>query len=139
MERARLSAGSVARMLAGGRTAVGAALLARPEMLARGLRVDTATARRTAWMARMLGARDLALGAGALWALTRGGQPRPWLVAGAVADAVDAAALVTALRQRQVAAPAALLTIGTAAGSVAVHLAAVADRRGCAGPDQPAT
>jgi hypothetical protein len=129
MKRAGLSVAAVARMFAGGRIAVGAAVLARPEMLARGLRVDAATARRTVWLTRMFAARDLALGAGTLFALTRGGQPRPWLVASAVADAVDAAALAAALRQHQVSAPPAALVAGVAAGSAAVHLAAAVGKR----------
>jgi hypothetical protein len=41
-------------------------------------------------LAMAFGVRDLAIGAGAAWALTGGaGGARPWLVAGAVSDAVD--------------------------------------------------
>jgi hypothetical protein len=119
-----LSSGTAARIYCAGRVAVGAAVLARPEVLARGLRVDTATARRTAWLARMFAVRDLALGAGALHALTRGGRARPWLLLSALADAVDAVALAGAVRQRRVAAPPAVLAAGMAVSSVAVHLAA---------------
>jgi hypothetical protein len=119
-----LSVGSLARMFAAGRVVVGATMLARPELLARGMRVDAATARRTGWLGQMVGVRDLALGVGTLHALTRGGAARPWLLLAALADAVDAAALAEAVRRKQVAAPPALLTVGVAAGSVAVHLAA---------------
>jgi hypothetical protein len=126
MKRSRLSAGSVARLAAAGRVALGVAVLARPETLVRAYRVDASTARRITWLVRMLGARDLALGAGTLFALTRGGAPRPWLVFSALADAVDAGALTMAARQRHVSVPPAVLSVGAAAGSVAVHLAAVA-------------
>jgi len=85
--------GSLVRLAAGSRIALGVAVLARPEMLVRAMRVDAATARRTAWLSRMLGARDLALGLGTLLVLTRGGEHRPWLMASGFADAVDAAAV----------------------------------------------
>ena len=123
-----LSVGSVARLFAAGRVVAGATILLRPEALARALRVDAGTARRTAWMARMLGIRDLALGAGTLFALTRGGQPEPWLLASAASDAVDATALGGGLRARQVGTLPAALSGGLAAVSVVVHLAALAGR-----------
>jgi hypothetical protein len=122
MKLSRLSAGSIARLAAGGRIALGVAVLARPETLVRAYRVDAATARRVSWLVRMLGARDLALGVGTLHALTRGGQPRPWLALAALADAVDAAALTMAVRRQQVAVAPGVLSVGAAAGSVAVHL-----------------
>jgi hypothetical protein len=127
MELPRLT-GSVARLAAGSRMALGMAVLARPEGLVRAMRVDAATARRVAWLSRMLGARDLALGAGTLYALVRGGDHRSWLLASGVADAVDAAAVGAAARQRQVAAAPAVLTVAVAAGSAALHLAAAAER-----------
>ena len=123
-----LSAVTVARLFAAGRVAAGAAVLLRPEALARALRVDSGTARRTSWLARMFGIRDLALGAGTLFALTWGRQPLPWLLASAASDAVDATALGSGLRSRQVGAVPAVLAGGLAAASVAVQLAAVAGR-----------
>jgi hypothetical protein len=47
---------------------------------------------------RALGARDLALGAGALNALVRGGEARPWMLGHAIADGTDAAATLIARR-----------------------------------------
>jgi hypothetical protein len=41
---------------------------------------------------RSQGARDVALGLGALWALARGGEPRAWMAAHALSDGADAAA-----------------------------------------------
>ena len=54
-------------------------------------------------MIRGLGARDLALGIGALHALRSAGAQRPWFAAHALADGVDLAATLsarTALPQR---------------------------------------
>jgi hypothetical protein len=45
---------------------------------------------------RGLGARDLAISAGALAAATRGGQPRWWLAACAASDGVDVVATLAA-------------------------------------------
>jgi hypothetical protein len=45
----------------------------------------------------MMAVRDGVIAAGAL-ATMRRGDPRPWLIAGAVSDAVDAAAFAGALR-----------------------------------------
>jgi hypothetical protein len=119
----------VPRLLALGRTAIGLSVLARPELLVRGLGGDSGTARRTGWLARMFAVREIALGAGTLVALRPGAADRSaarlWLVASAVTDAVDAAAMVAAIRAGQVAVPAALLGAGTATASVAAHLAAV--------------
>jgi hypothetical protein len=51
-------------------------------------------------LTRALGARDLVLGAGALFALaTRGRTARPWFAAHTVADGVDLAATIAARRR----------------------------------------
>jgi len=92
-------AGSAARQLALGRVGFATAFLAAPVPALRALGADTATAQRVSWLTRMMAVRDGALGAGALLADRRGGDPRPWLVAGAVSDAVDAAAFAGALKQ----------------------------------------
>ena len=47
-------------------------------------------------LARCLGGRDVVVGAGAAMAAARDRDPAPWLVGGAVADAVDAAATLAA-------------------------------------------
>jgi hypothetical protein len=48
-------------------------------------------------MIRSQGARDVALGLGALWALARGGDARAWMAAHAVSDGADAVATWAAL------------------------------------------
>lgn len=111
------------RSLAVARIAFGAVVLARPAMLARGMRVDSATARRTTWLARMFASREIALGAATLLALRGDGNHRPWLAANAAIDALDAAALLVAARQRQAGAAAAIAGAAGAAASTVTHLA----------------
>lgn len=45
---------------------------------------------RSRYFVRAVGGRDLAIGAGLLWALGRGGDPMPWLGASVLGDAADA-------------------------------------------------
>jgi hypothetical protein len=72
-----------------GRLGLGASLVARPD-LATSMWVGRDGKRAGGQvLARALGARDAALGAGTL-AAVRGGQPtRPWVLAGLVCDATD--------------------------------------------------
>lgn len=85
-----------------GRLLIGAVFMAAPEGSVRLLGLDTATARRVAWLARMTAARDGVLGAGTLAATTRGTGEAAWLVAGAVSDTADAVVLAAALRDGRV-------------------------------------
>src|SRR3954454_13431001 len=89
----------MARQLALGRIGFAAAFLTAPVPALRSLGADTATAQRVSWLNRMMAVRDGALAVGALVADRTGGDPRPWLVAGAVSDAVDALAFAEALKQ----------------------------------------
>lgn len=89
----------MAAQLAAGRTAFAAALMAAPVSSARLLGADTATAQRVVWLTRMLAVRDGALGVGGLAALRGDGSSAPWLLAGAVSDAVDTVVIGQALRQ----------------------------------------
>jgi len=92
---------SMVRQLAVGRVVFAAAFLAAPVPAVRLLGSDTATAQRVSWLTRMMAVRDGALGVGAL-AAGRGGDPRPWLIGGAVSDAVDAVVIAGALKQGRV-------------------------------------
>ena len=78
-------------------------MVTKPTVLTRGLGIDATTARRTTWLPRMLGARELALGVGAV-AAGRGGREsaRLWVLAQALADLGDAVALGTAVAQGHV-------------------------------------
>ena len=95
----RRGAGAVAA----GRVALGLAALARPSLLARpwvGAAADDLAAE---VFGRALGARDLALGLGALTALQRQaaepGSACAWVAAGALSDALDAAITLSSWRE----------------------------------------
>lgn len=81
------------------RVVIGAALIASPAGLARGLGIDAETAGRVAWLGRIAGARELAVGLGTLQAWRRGDRLDGWIAAQAISDGVDAVAFgVTAAR-----------------------------------------
>jgi hypothetical protein len=89
-----------AQAVAAGRVALGAAALAWPSVPARpwvGAAADDLAAR---VFGRALGARDLALGLGALAALQRPaaepGSASAWVAAGALSDALDVVASLSA-------------------------------------------
>lgn len=87
-----------------GRAAAGVSMIARPRMLPTTLGVDSAAATRMSWVTQMLGAREVALGAGT-WAALRHGDRRAtrlWLYAGLLSDAVDAIAIGAAVAQGRV-------------------------------------
>jgi hypothetical protein len=119
-------AARTAGQLGAGRTVIAAAFLAAPVPALRAMGADTATAQRVSWLSRMTAVRDGALGVGAVWALRRGGDPRPWLIGGAVSDAVDAAVFAAALRQGRLKGlrPAAVVAGGVAAAAAGLATAA---------------
>lgn len=81
------------------RIGIGVGLLVSPVGLARGLGIDAATAKRVGWMARIAGARELAIGLGTIRAWHRGEPMTGWLAAQAISDGVDSIAFaVTASR-----------------------------------------
>ena len=81
------------------RIVIGVGLMVSPVGLARGLGIDAETAKRVGWMARMAGARELALGLGTLNAWRRDEPLQGWVAGQAISDGVDAAAFaVTAAR-----------------------------------------
>lgn len=94
-----MTARRLAQAIALNRVAVGAALMLAPDRAAAVL-VGGRDARRPGarLLARGFGARDLALGAGTVLALREGDSGRRWLLAGALSDAVDCAAIVAAGR-----------------------------------------
>jgi hypothetical protein len=115
--------------LGSGRIALGATFLAGPVTAVRLLGLDTATAKRVAILSRMLAARDIALGSGALAATARRTGAGTWLLAGAGSDAADAVLLVAALRTGRVRGVAAGGLAGlAAAGALAGGFAAARSR-----------
>jgi hypothetical protein len=105
------------------RVAIGTSLLLRPSTLPKALGVDSATAARVGWLSPMVGARDVALGAGLVHAARRDRNPRPWLVAAAFADAVDALAFGSALVRGHVRRAAGVVCTGAALSGVGIQLA----------------
>jgi hypothetical protein len=84
----------IARLQALGRVAIGAGLVLAPERLASGWLGADARRPGTRVALAGLGARDLAIGAGAAWALGGGEDARGWLLAGVVVDATDLAVTI---------------------------------------------
>ena len=91
------SAATAPRSLATVRTAVGAVMLLVPHVLPQVLGVDAAARARTTWLVQMLGAREVAMGAGVL-AADRSAV-RPLALAGSACDVVDALAIGAAVRR----------------------------------------
>jgi hypothetical protein len=74
------------------RVALGLSLIAAPRLAMAGWLGRDAGRGSAHVLARALGARDMAIGAGVLASLGGGGSLRPWLLGGLVADATDLAA-----------------------------------------------
>jgi hypothetical protein len=112
-----VSPGPLATAIGAGRIVLGTSFLLAPTLSVRVLGVDAETAAAMRFLARMTAARDIGLGAGTLAAGT-GRAAAPWLLAGALADTVDAVAIVAAMRRR--------VTRGIPAAAIAVGAAATA-------------
>lgn len=114
----------LARLIAAGRVAIGAGFALVPQLTAP-LWLGRLGAKPGAqFFCRIVGSRDLVLGAGALAALGGRGRARDWVLAGAVADAFDLAATL-AVRE-QLPPLAAANAIATAAGAAVLGAAAAA-------------
>ena len=79
-----------------GRMVLGAALMLAPGLSGRSWVGGDASSTGAKVFASALGARDVALGAGLVWALQRDEPAHAWLVGAALADAVDFAATLAA-------------------------------------------
>ena len=117
-----------ARAVAAGRVALGLTALAWPSVPARpwvGAAADDLAAR---VFGRALGARDIALGLGALTALQRPaaehGSARAWVAAGALSDALDVVASLSSWRELPRISR--WLVAGSAGGAALVGAAAIA-------------
>ena len=113
-----------ATVIAAGRVALGVTALARPSVPARpwvGAAADDVAAQ---VFGRALGARDLALGLGALAALqgpaADAGPARAWVAAGALSDALDVVASLLAWRETSAGHPVAGRRVGRRSGPAAV-------------------
>jgi hypothetical protein len=85
----------VARSYAGGRVAIGVLLFLFPDRVLRGMFGSSPA---VSFLGRLVGARDLIIGAGTLVALQSGDDTdvSPWMTYGAAADAADALATLVA-------------------------------------------
>jgi hypothetical protein len=90
---------SVAISVARGRIAFGIAALAAPGLATRAMSRHKESAGLAPMFARMFGARDLALGLGAMVAIDRGVPVRGWLEGAALADAADCLAAILARKE----------------------------------------
>ncbi len=93
---ARAMSRHAATVVAAGRVALGLAALARPSVPARPWVGASAEDVAAQVFGRALGARDVALGLGALAALRQGRAASSWVAAGALSDALDVAATAAA-------------------------------------------
>jgi len=107
---------TIARLLALGRVAIGAALIAVPGRVAAAWVGEASERPGTQIALASVGARDVAMGLGAAWAVGRKDGEKPWLLASAGADLVD---LVATLRHRDVLTRNALIGVGALAGGAA--------------------
>ncbi len=87
------------RLIAAGRIAIGIAMLLTPRRTAGGWLGDGTMSGRVSLLARAFGAREVAIGAGTLRALSSGEPARPWVIAGIVSDGLDAVASLAAAPQ----------------------------------------
>ncbi len=83
---------TLARGVAYLRVALGAGLVIAPARSARGWVGEDGTTPGAQVMGIAVGARDIAVAAGTLRALSRGEDARPWVAASVLCDAADAAA-----------------------------------------------
>ena len=112
-----------------GRLGLGGLFLAAPETATRLLGLDAVTATRVSWLARMTAIRDCTLGAGTVLSSIAGHGSTPWLLAGAVSDAGDAAAIGLAIRDGRLPAARAGATVALAGGATLAGVLAARPRR----------
>jgi hypothetical protein len=109
---------TIAKQVAYGRIAIGAALLVKPDLVTGRWIGPVAESPGGRVLAVTFGARDLAVGAGAAYALHSGGAARPWLLAAAFTDTIDA--LATFAARRSLPSPGAIGTVALAGAGAAV-------------------
>jgi hypothetical protein len=115
-----LDSEKTARAIAASRIFIGAVFVVAPKWAMRKWTGEASDSVAGHMGARGLGGRDLAIGFGTLRGLQRGEPVRTWLQAGAIADATDALAVMSAFRRlpklRR------LLYLGSAVGAVSLGI-----------------
>jgi len=104
--------GSVLKALAGTRIAIGVSAWATPRLAGRLFGLDSAANPQAPYLARLFGARDVALAWGALG--SSGDARRQWLLLGLACDGADALAGVAGGRAGYLPAVTSALVTGTA-------------------------
>ena len=112
-----MDARTIARGIALGRIAIGAAIVAAPARFTRGWVGDIAMQPGAQAISVALGARDVAVGAGSLLALERGADARAWFAASVVCDAADG---IATFSRRDHLPPAGAIGVTALAGSAAL-------------------
>jgi hypothetical protein len=105
---------------------IGTASWASPRATGRLFGLDAAANPQAPYLARLFGARDVALAYGAL--STEGQEQRGWLIAGMACDLADAAASIAGGRGGYLSKPSSTLVSAVALSAVAVGLFALSDR-----------
>ena len=118
---------TIARVIAVGRVAIGAALVVVPGRVGAGWIGDVSERPGTQVALAAVGARDVALGAGTALAAGGKGGAKAWLLASAGSDVVD---LLATLRHREALSPAAVIGVGALAGGSAAAGLWLASRLG---------
>ena len=127
---------TVALALARARIAIGVAAVVAPGLSSRILSGRKASGIEPL-LARMLGARDLALGLGAVIALDRGAPVRGWIEGAAVSDTLDAVASLLAKKRMSPGAFRATLLLAGGSAAAGAYLARRLDPPPPAHPRQP--
>jgi hypothetical protein len=128
---------TLAMSLARGRIAIGLAAVATPGLATRVMSAGRKPDRTASLFARMLGARDVALGLGTVIALDRGKPVRGWLEGSALADAVDFVACLLARENMPPRAFRATAGLGAVSAGLGVFLSRRLDPAPPAHPGQP--
>jgi hypothetical protein len=111
------------KALASLRIAIGVASWATPRVAGRLFGLDAEANPQAPYLARLFGARDVALGWGAL--STKGDSQRQWLLAGLACDAADALAGIAGGRVGYLPPVTSVLVTGTAVSAAALGAAAL--------------
>lgn len=127
---------NVALLLARARIGIGAAAVLAPGLASRALSGRPASGIETL-LARMLGARDMTLGLGAVIAVDRGAPVRGWLEASAVSDAADCICSLLARKRMSPLACRATVVLASGSAALGAYLARRLDPAPPAHPHQP--
>jgi hypothetical protein len=132
-----MDAAKLAMTLARGRIAIGAVAVTLPGVAARVMGEKSGSKGLAPLFARMLGARDMALGLGTVIALDRGSPVRGWLEGSALSDSVDCLACVLARDRMSPRASTASAVLGGGSAIAGVLLSRRLDPPPPASPGQP--